>query len=99
MFVKICGITRAEDARLAAELGASAVGFVFWPGSPRFIEPDARARDRRGAAAVRARRSASSSTSRPSTCERRAPSTSGLSAVQLHGDEDVGDVARARAAA
>lgn len=28
-----------EDARLAAELGACAVGFVFWPGSPRFIDP------------------------------------------------------------
>lgn len=37
--VKICGVTRAEDALLAAELGASAVGFVFWPHSPRFIEP------------------------------------------------------------
>ena len=43
MRVKICGITRAEDARLAADLGAWAVGFVFWPGSPRFVEP-ARAR-------------------------------------------------------
>ena len=42
--VKICGVTRAEDARLAAELGAWAVGFIFWPGSPRFIEPT-RARD------------------------------------------------------
>jgi phosphoribosylanthranilate isomerase len=41
--VKICGITRAEDARLAADLGAWAVGFIFWPGSPRFVEP-ARAR-------------------------------------------------------
>ena len=37
--VKICGIRRAEDARLAAELGAAAVGFVFWPDSPRFIDP------------------------------------------------------------
>jgi phosphoribosylanthranilate isomerase len=37
--VKVCGITRAEDAALAAELGACAVGFVFWPGSPRFIDP------------------------------------------------------------
>jgi phosphoribosylanthranilate isomerase len=35
----VCGITRVEDALLAAELGAFAVGFVFWPGSPRFIDP------------------------------------------------------------
>jgi len=39
--VKICGITRPEDAMLAAALGVSAVGFVFWPGSPRLITPDA----------------------------------------------------------
>ena len=38
--VKICGITRPEDARLAADLGASAVGFLFWPESPRFIRPE-----------------------------------------------------------
>ena len=37
--IKICGITRAGDAELAAELGAWAVGFVFWPSSPRFVEP------------------------------------------------------------
>jgi phosphoribosylanthranilate isomerase len=37
--VKVCGIQRAEDAALAAELGAWAIGFIFWPGSPRFIDP------------------------------------------------------------
>ena len=37
MRVKICGVTRAEDALLASELGAWAVGFVFWPGSPRHV--------------------------------------------------------------
>ena len=37
--VKVCGIRRREDALLAAELGAWAVGFIFWPGSPRFIDP------------------------------------------------------------
>jgi phosphoribosylanthranilate isomerase len=41
--VKVCGLQRAKDAVLAAALGASAIGFIFWPGSPRFIDP-ARAR-------------------------------------------------------
>ena len=36
---KICGITRLEDAQAAVDLGADALGFVFWPNSPRFIEP------------------------------------------------------------
>ncbi|MDP2317955.1 MAG: phosphoribosylanthranilate isomerase [Acidobacteriota bacterium] len=33
--VKICGITRREDADAAAALGANAIGFVLWPASPR----------------------------------------------------------------
>ena len=33
--IKICGLTRREDAELAASLGASFVGFVLWKNSPR----------------------------------------------------------------
>jgi phosphoribosylanthranilate isomerase len=39
MLVKICGITRLEDAVAAVDAGAGAIGFIFWPASPRFIDP------------------------------------------------------------
>ena len=37
--VKICGITRAEDAELAVSLGAWALGFILWPQSKRAADP------------------------------------------------------------
>ena len=37
--VKVCGITRPEDAELAVELGAWALGFILWPHSPRAADP------------------------------------------------------------
>ncbi len=53
MFVKICGITRREDAAAAVSAGANALGFVFWPDSPRFIDPFRARADCRRASAVR----------------------------------------------
>jgi len=43
MRVKICGITSYEDAMAAIDAGADALGFVFYPPSPRFITPEAAA--------------------------------------------------------
>lgn len=38
--VKICGITRLQDAHLAQELGADSLGFVFVPASRRYVTPE-----------------------------------------------------------
>lgn len=35
--IKICGLTREEDVRAAVSAGADAIGFVFYPPSPRFV--------------------------------------------------------------
>ena len=38
--VKVCGITRPEDARVAVQAGADWLGFILWDGSPRNVAPD-----------------------------------------------------------
>lgn len=40
MMIKICGITREEDAQASADAGATAIGFNFCRTSPRFIPPE-----------------------------------------------------------
>jgi phosphoribosylanthranilate isomerase len=85
--VKICGVTSLEDARLAAELGASAIGLVFWPGSPRSVDP---AKAKAIVAALPPFVSAVGVfVNQQDEAERIARQT-GLTAVQFHGDEAPG---------
>ncbi len=85
--VKICGVTTVEDAQLAAELGAVAIGLVLWPGSPRFVELT------RAKAIVAALPPFVSAVGvfvdQPREAERIAREA-GLTAVQFHGDEPPG---------
>jgi phosphoribosylanthranilate isomerase len=83
--VKLCGITRPEDAELAAELGAWAIGFILWPGSKRAVDP--------GVAAGIARRLrrrlelVGVFVNQPLDDVEGAAEALGLTHVQLHGDE------------
>jgi phosphoribosylanthranilate isomerase len=83
--VKICGVTRLEDALLAARLGADAIGFNFWPGSRRYVHPEA------ARAMVRALPPLVTAVGvfvNPTRDEvLRALEASGVAAAQLHGDE------------
>lgn len=84
-FVKVCGLTRAVDVRLAVHCGASAVGFVLWPNSPRAVTASGAARLREALpAGVRAVGVFVDAT--PAEIA-DAVRTVGLDAVQLHGDE------------
>lgn len=85
VLVKICGVTREVDAREAVALGASAIGFIFWSKSPRFIDPY---RARRVARALPAFVTpVGVFVNQPADYVNAVSSLVGLGAVQLHGDE------------
>jgi phosphoribosylanthranilate isomerase len=83
--VKVCGITRLEDAQLAAELGAWAIGFIMWQRSPRAVE-EARAA---GIARAMRRRVQLVGVFVNATLDEvaHAADALGLTHLQLHGDE------------
>jgi len=85
MFVKICGITNLDDAKAAAARGADAIGFIFWPSSPRFVEPDVA----RSIVATLPPSIAAVGVfvNQPSAHINDVAARVGLRAVQLHGDE------------
>jgi phosphoribosylanthranilate isomerase len=83
--VKICGITRAEDAELAVELGAWALGFILWPQSKRAADPAVAA----GIARALRRRVelVGVFVNQPLDEIEGYADALGLTSVQLHGDE------------
>ena len=83
--LKICGITRLVDALHAVREGATALGFVFWPDSPRRISPE----QAREIIAVLPSEVTPVGVfvNEPPDGVRDVVSTTGIKAVQLHGDE------------
>lgn len=94
--IKICGITREDDALRAAELGADFLGFIFVRESPRFVAPE-RARDI--AAAVRDKHGESAPKlvgvfyDHGPDYIRELASVATLDLAQLHGSEPDDDIA------
>lgn len=83
--IKFCGITNLDDAHLAVEAGAWAIGLVLWPGSPRHCDP-AQAAAIAGALRRRAH-VVGVFVNAPLDELARASEEIGLTAIQLHGDE------------
>jgi phosphoribosylanthranilate isomerase len=85
--IKICGLTRQEDVELAAALGADALGFNFWPRSPRAVDPDHVRRITR-ALPVMPLRVGIFVDAAPADVAATA-ARAGLDAIQLHGGEAI----------
>ena len=92
--IKICGITRLEDAVLAAELGATAVGFIFFADSPRAISVEGARAIAEGLEARVERIGVFNDA--PVETILNVSARVGLTGVQLHGSEDARLVRRLR---
>jgi phosphoribosylanthranilate isomerase len=83
--IKFCGVTSLQDAELAVQAGAWAVGLIFWPGSPRRCEmADAAAI---GAALKRRAQIVGVFVNAPLDEVARTAEEAGLTILQMHGDE------------
>ncbi|HZJ54112.1 MAG TPA: N-(5'-phosphoribosyl)anthranilate isomerase, partial [Myxococcaceae bacterium] len=87
--IKVCGITRLEDAQVCVEADVDAVGFNFWPGSKRHVTV-ARAAEIAAALPPGVLRVGVFVRAAPAEV-RAAVAVVGLGAVQLHGDEEPAD--------
>lgn len=84
--IKICGITSLSDALFAIEAGADALGFNFYPPSPRYIEPQAARKIIDELPSTTITFGVFVNYDTPDEV-RRISQEAGVSAVQLHGDE------------
>lgn len=93
--VKLCGLTRLEDVELAAKAGASHVGFIMVPGTPREVAV-AQARELAGTARQRGLKAVGVFRNRAVDEVAAAAEEIRLDAVQLHGREGEQDIADLR---
>lgn len=84
--IKVCGLTRVEDAQAAAHLGADALGLVFYAPSPRYVSFEAAARISRSLPPFIARVGlfVNSPAADVQACLAQVP----LDVLQFHGEED-----------
>jgi phosphoribosylanthranilate isomerase len=85
-WIKICGITNLEDAMVAAEAGADAVGFVFYEKSPRNVSPDTAFEISRHLSGRIERVGVFVNQNEDVLCD--IADDAGLTAIQMHGDNE-----------
>ena len=91
MRVKICGLTRDEDAKAAEALGAWALGFIFYPKSKRYIAPEQASVIISGLKTPAIGVFVNQMYAAPAIAQQ-----TGLRGIQFHGDETPEDCARLR---